>query len=836
MEQRQHKQLIIIVTICFIVFTSILISLIAANGYQQRKTEFNNQANVVYQSLVDTALINKVILEGFVSLVGSTNEFPHYKTVKKYTEKVKQQYPHIYMLELQQAVPKHQISEFIKSFRSAGYPEYQIKTFSYDTDRKWQPLPEQNIYYPVTFMSPFTQEAKEILGLDVTSVPFLARAINDVIQKGGTSASKPFDLVEGGRAYVLFQTVPNQPNDIASILVSTSELLNYLDRFKLSGQVSLKYPDYEGNWLTETQNEKVNKSSFLGEYLFAKDFDDFGQPFTLQITQAVKWQDFNISIMLLVCFSSLIFFTLIYRLLINLLKTKLLLSKSNQTLKSNIEEKNRLFTNISHELRTPLTLILNPLKQLSNNDKLTKSQHKLLNIAQSNSARLFQLVEKILSLTTLEDNKKQLETVLINDQLIKHIIAFEPLFKEKNISLKTNLSSHCKIEADVNDLSSIADNLLTNALKYTPANGWVKLNSEITNNHFQLVIENSNKGLNEDETEKVFERFERLGQSDCEQGFGLGLAYVKDICQQNNWQIKCDSIIGHSVSFHLTISDFSVVKADNLSPAQRQINQLDIKENSKPNKHKQSLLIVEDNSELRDFLNDIFSIKYSVITASNGLLGVNTAIEEIPDLIISDVMMPELNGYQLVEQLTQHDNTCHIPIMLLTAKADKESQLKGLEYGSIDYISKPFDATELLLKVENILARKLSLLNTTQSTDKQNHMQYISERDKNFIEKLNNIIEESYIDSGFSVEQLVDQIAMSERQLQRKLKAVFNQTPAEFIRDYRLQKSKKLLLAGKSISNTADLVGFNSSSYFSRSFKSTFNQSPSEFIQDKVTA
>jgi DNA-binding response OmpR family regulator len=248
--------------------------------------------------------------------------------------------------------------------------------------------------------------------------------------------------------------------------------------------------------------------------------------------------------------------------------------------------------------------------------------------------------------------------------------------------------------------------------------------------------------------------------------------------------------------------------------------------------NKQSILIVEDNTELRDFLADIFSDDFSVITAKNGLLGVNSAIDEIPDIVISDVMMPELNGYQLVEKLTQHDNTCHIPVILLTAKADKESELKGLELGSVDYITKPFDAKELLLKVKNTLTRKHALLNTTKNTDKHN-VQYTSEREKKFIDKLNQIVEKNYIDSDFTVEQLVDQIAMSERQLQRKLKATFNQTPAEFIRYFRLQKSKELLLTGKSISNVADLVGFNSSSYFSRSFKATFEQSPSEFIQGK---
>jgi DNA-binding response OmpR family regulator len=484
-------------------------------------------------------------------------------------------------------------------------------------------------------------------------------------------------------------------------------------------------------------------------------------------------------------------------------------------------------------LRTPLTLISAPLDQLLNNNNLTSKQEKLLRMANNNSKRLFKLVEKILNLTSTNKKEKSLKNIVIDDQIVKYIIAFEPLLQAKNINLSKSLTSNVVLKANQDDIASIIENLLTNALKYTHTNGWVKLISSVDDAHYQLIIENSHNGLTKVETDKVFDRFERLGQSDSEQGFGLGLSFVKDICQENNWQIECNSTANHSISFTLTIDDFSILEEQTITPAQRQINELALSKDSKAKTHKQSILIVEDNTELREFLADIFSGEYSVKTAKNGLLGVDTAIDEIPDIIISDVMMPELDGYQLVKKLTEHDNTCHIPIVLLTAKADKESELKGLKLGSIDYITKPFDANSLLSKVRNTLNKKQSLLNSTSSPDKKHNVQYLSERDKNFNEKLNRIVEENYIDSGFAVEQLVDKIAMSERQLQRKLKAVFNQTPAEFIRYYRLLKSKELLLAGKSISNVADLVGFNSSSYFSRSFKATFNQSPSEFIQDK---
>ena len=368
-----------------------------------------------------------------------------------------------------------------------------------------------------------------------------------------------------------------------------------------------------------------------------------------------------------------------------------------------LTQKENLFANISHELRTPLTLISAPLEQLIDDKSLTIKQNKLLVLANNNSKRLFHLIEKILNLTSIDKKNKNLENVVIDDQLIKYIIAFEPLLQAKNIHLSKDLTSNAVLYADQDDLASVIENLLTNALKYTLDNGWVKLISSINNQQYQLIIENSHQGLTEFETQKVFERFERLGQSDSELGFGLGLALVKELCQQNNWKIECKSIENNSVSFILTITDYLILDEQTVTPAQRQLNQLAVnhKRNTAGN-NKQSILIVEDNTELRDFLADVFSDDYSVTTAKNGLLGVDLAIEEIPDIVISDVMMPEIDGYQLVKKLTEHDNTCHIPVILLTAKADKESELKGLELGSIDYITKPFNANELLLKVKNI--------------------------------------------------------------------------------------------------------------------------------------
>jgi YesN/AraC family two-component response regulator len=248
-------------------------------------------------------------------------------------------------------------------------------------------------------------------------------------------------------------------------------------------------------------------------------------------------------------------------------------------------------------------------------------------------------------------------------------------------------------------------------------------------------------------------------------------------------------------------------------------------------KNKQSILVVEDSDELRQFLVTFLSMDYFVYSADNGQSGIEIAIDKLPDMIISDIMMPVSDGFELVAQLSQNQQTCHIPIILITAKVDYESQLKGLSLGAVDYITKPFDIKNISLKLKNILLRQKKLLSSRltqekQSPDKPSH----NETDQLFLNKLDNIIANSYHDSGFSVATLIVEIGITERQLQRKFKRLFQQKPATYIRDYRLQKAKELLLKGQTIAVISDNVGFNSQSYFSQSFKTAFGQSPKDFI------
>ena len=245
----------------------------------------------------------------------------------------------------------------------------------------------------------------------------------------------------------------------------------------------------------------------------------------------------------------------------------------------------------------------------------------------------------------------------------------------------------------------------------------------------------------------------------------------------------------------------------------------------------QSILVVEDNDELREFLITFLAMEYQVYSAKDGKSGIELAINKIPNIIISDIMMPLINGFELLAHLSQNEHTCHIPIILITAKTDQESQLKGLSLGAVDYIIKPFDIKNISFKLKNTLLLQRRLLSSQLIKENQIVTKItVNELDQLFLQQLDNIIAKKFQDNAFSVAKLIDDLNITERQLQRKFKRLFQQKPAAFIRNYRLKKAKELLLKGHPITITSDNVGFNSQSYFSHSFKVAFGQSPKDFI------
>jgi len=518
--------------------------------------------------------------------------------------------------------------------------------------------------------------------------------------------------------------------------------------------------------------------------------------------------------------------------------------------------KNEEFANISHEFRTPLTLILGPTNQLLKNISQSENIERL-NIIQRSGYRLLRMVDQLLNLETFKIKalaKKTPQAVGKTIQLISQ--AFKDLAAEKNITLNIGHVEDISFEFTPDALEKIVLNLLSNAIKYTPKEGTISIEtSRTSNNKLQIKVVDSGIGIEKSKHELVFKRFHRVIDQESESvtGAGIGLALVKNLVDIHNGDISIDSEIGVGTKITITLPIVGEVDSSKVDLRTNDeiiaMEMMNITENTKTNKESKTepsntndnhptILVVEDNQDMRQYIVENLSSKYKCLTAANGRVGCEIAQREIPDVVISDVMMPEMDGFEVTKRLRNDDSTSHIPIILLTARGDKESRIRGWNEKADEYLTKPFDSDELLIRIENILdirdilrkrfSEKL-FTEISQAEPAITKLNTQEEQQNTFINKLNEILEQQYQDSDFKMVQLLPLIAMSERQLYRKLKAISDLTPTEYLRRFRLDKAQVLLSSGKTASFVSLEVGFSSHSYFARCFKAQFSISPSEF-------
>ncbi|TDF34749.1 helix-turn-helix domain-containing protein [Alteromonadaceae bacterium M269] len=536
------------------------------------------------------------------------------------------------------------------------------------------------------------------------------------------------------------------------------------------------------------------------------------------------------------------------------------LSESHTQISNLLAQKESLFANVSHEFRTPLTLILGPMSQLR--PKLADdSDIQQFDMMQRNTKRLVQLVEQILELARLDTAVESPKQIYAIDSALGILVnSFKPLAELK--SQEIVFTNHCSggLELTADALEKILYNLLSNAIKYSPEGGTITVTGEQANNQYRLSIQDTGYGIPEDELETIFERFTRLEKTSEQLGSGLGLAVVKELVQANEGKIEVESELSKGTTFTVTfplLSDFNENEATPLSDkllaldsASELVTQtvnsslaLDTdsksKESSKP-----VLLIIEDNQDMQTYIKQPLDSDYECITANNGQQGIDMAVEHIPDMILSDLMMPLKGGFEVVDHLRANELTAHIPITLLTAKGDDNSRLTGWQKTVDDYIAKPFNVEELKLRLSRLLTvRDIVKKRVTQQLGLQHNQEvdvtneeeqptltFNSKRDEQFYNKLMQVIEDNYTDSQFGRPQAADALAVSERQLNRKLSAIVEYNFAELVRKHRLEKAKQLLLEGHQIGEVAYDVGFTSPSYFSRCFKAEFGLSPKELI------
>jgi len=517
--------------------------------------------------------------------------------------------------------------------------------------------------------------------------------------------------------------------------------------------------------------------------------------------------------------------------------------------------KSRFFANLSHEFRTPLMLIKGPLEELLRGrikENLTDYYKMLLR----NTEKLQQLIDQLLELSQLESEsiplKKEAYDVVILLRSISN--AFIPLADQKNIKFNFNSNMESAFALlDKDKFEKIVNNLLSNAFKFTDVGGTVYtevVEKSISDKKFALVsVSDSGVGITKENQSKIFNRFFQVDDSSKRNygGSGIGLALVKELTTLLGWDISVNSSEGEGTEFTLKIPLLSQneiqtsLSALNYQDDQSKlVDQVDFKKSDDEypieNNSKPLLLFVEDQIEVRDYVLGLLKEDYNILQAENGKAGFDVAINSLPDLIISDVMMPVMDGIELCKKLKTDWKTSHIPVILLTAKATHQSKLEGLEFGADDYLTKPFDFEELSIRIKNLITQRKHLKEKFSKEINLNAESFTTNNlDKDFIEKINMIIETHLQDENFTSENLAQELFVSRSQLNRKLSAVIGKGPGEFIRIYKLKRAAQMILENKlSITQIALEVGFSSPAQFTRAFQKHYNCSPSEFKQIKL--
>ena len=535
----------------------------------------------------------------------------------------------------------------------------------------------------------------------------------------------------------------------------------------------------------------------------------------------------------------------------NLLRTEVTKQTGQlQIQKQKVEEllirKNELFANVSHEFRTPLTLILGYASKLLATS-LPIRAIKDITIIDRNANRLLTMIEQLLQLAKTSGNENVVFNNIITHKRINAIVdSFKPMAEAKKISISLTRNDQAGINISKDALEIILSNLISNAIKYSPIGGSIKVSSKQIDSHLHIHVVDTGCGFNESEKKEIFERFKRLDMHQDIDGTGIGLSVVNELIKVNHATIEIISKPGMGSTFIVIFNCIEIEQTGNENTRGATDNQLfkqltqenieaqihDSTIQSIGNNKNQCILIVEDNHDMRNHIADILKNNYYCLLAAGGKQGIALAIKHVPDIIICDVMMPGMNGFQVSRVIRSDTHTSHIPLVLLTALEDKESRIKGWREHVDAYLTKPFNASELLVRIENILVIRNILSKKTGQKIKMGAMARnvdLPKIDQQFIEKLEKVIAKNYKNPLYMRPQVSRDMAVSERQLQRKLKALINKNPTEFLREYRLTQAAIMLKDGYQVSITSDECGFNSLSHFSNRFKAQFGLSPKKY-------
>lgn len=622
---------------------------------------------------------------------------------------------------------------------------------------------------------------------------------------------------------------------------------------------SYRLKEFDKEWKsTYSEGSATYTNIPSGDYVFEIKANEINQPLLVlkkQIKLTISppiWQNLYAYLLYLLILFILIFtFSKWF-----IIRRKLLINRISRRKEKELhKEKMNFFTKMSHEIQTPITLIIGPIDDMLKRAELNGNMllKERLNIISNNASRLSRIARDL----TLVKNRdlNRLKLLVTKNNLKENIdqisLSFKELARIKNIDFTINCPNNIENTwYDKEKVEHILYNILGNAFKYTPKEGNIQLTVKPLNKKevLKISISDSGIGIPKEELEDIFKLFYRSTNKNNEKGTGIGLALTKELINLHKGKIKVESSKSEGTTFtiKLQVAEDAYTDDEKITSSKNE-NQKNILKDTTTvketvikkdlNNTKRTILIVEDNFELQKFLQDLLVEQYNIILAENGKEGYYLAKNNLPDLIISDVMMPEMDGIEMCDVLSKDNLTKHIPIILLTAKNSTQAKITGLKTGAIEYINKPFNSNELVLKINNIIAAKDSIISKyRKELINSPKIKIEKSQDELFLESLNKIVNERLNDSNFKVDELAEKLNMSHSSLYRKCSSLTGLSLIDYIRQTRLNKAAILLAKyGYNISEVAYMVGFNNPKYFSKSFKAQFKSTPKAF-KNKASA
>lgn len=638
--------------------------------------------------------------------------------------------------------------------------------------------------------------------------------------------------------------------------------LDYVDPQRVS--YMYKLDGFDNDWVITTKQRIANYTNLSpGKYTFrVKSTNSDGiwmdNEHTLKIEITPSFWQTKWAYLLYVAATILLLYIILRTIFIFYrLRDKVVLEREQTEMKS------RFFTDISHEIRTPLTMIVSPVEHIIEDEKTPEETKGQLQVVLKNANRMLRMVNQILDFRKIQKQKFNVQETIIGDYIQDICNVFIKSAEAQGMNLKVN--NYVKSETlwiDQDSFEKLVFNLLSNALKFTPEGKAIEVNILKRDNNIVLQVKDEGKGMSKEILNKLFTRFNSFNTDKSKPSTGIGLSIVKEVADKHHAKIQVESDENKGSCFSITFTqgkdhlkyDKNIVFIDSAQLAnsveydeteqQDSIDENNIAEQvTNKTVHEDTILITEDDPDLRNFIKGILQPFYNVLEATNGKEGYEIASKEIPDFILSDIMMPEMDGVELLQNIRKNPETSHIPFILLTAKTGLESKLEGMEYGADDYMTKPFSVKYLKARINNIISQRKSLYDhyTSQQiiepdtglADSSNESK-ITNQDELFLLKIKEEIEKNIDNSDFLVENLVSAMAMSRTVFFKKLKSLTGMAPVEFIRDIKIKYAAQLLATQQyTIKETSFMIGISDTKYFTQCFKKIIGMTPSEYKNQK---